>query len=110
MSRFAIDSVRRAYVAMAVLTLLWGGNWLVMKLALRHADPVVYNVHRTLVAMAALFAVLVLQRRPLLPHSWLAVAVTGLFQTTINFGATTMALDGGGAGRTAVPLLHTITM
>ena len=32
----------------------------------------------------------------------MAVAVTGFFQTTINMGSTTMALAGGGAGRTAV--------
>ncbi len=49
-----------------------------------------------------LFAVLLWQRRPLLPESWLAVIVTGIFQTTINFGSTTMALAGGGAGRTSV--------
>ena len=36
------------------------------------------------------------------PTSWLAVIVTGFFQTTINFGSTTMALAGGGAGRTSV--------
>ena len=32
----------------------------------------------------------------------MAVVVTGFFQTTINFGSTTMALAGGGAGRTSV--------
>jgi drug/metabolite transporter (DMT)-like permease len=46
--------------------------------------------------------VLVARRGPLLPESWWAVMVTGFFQTTINFGSTTMALAGGGAGRTAV--------
>ena len=101
-NRLAIRSARGAYVAMPVLTLLWGGNWLVMKFALRHADPVTYNIHRTLVAIAALFAVLVFLRRPLLPGSWRAVAITGFFQTTINMFATAMALAEGGVGRTAV--------
>ncbi len=73
-----------------------------MKMALQHADPFVFNIHRTLLAIVALFAVLVLQQRPLWPESWVAVAVTGFFQTTINFGATTMALVEGGAGRTSV--------
>jgi drug/metabolite transporter (DMT)-like permease len=100
--RFAIHSRRGAYVALAVLTLIWGNNWLVMKLALRHADPVTFNIHRTVVAIAVLFAVLLWQRRRLLPQSWLAVLVTGFFQTTINYAATTMALAGGGAGRTSV--------
>lgn len=102
MTRFAIRSANGAYVAMAVLTLLWGNNWLAMKLALDHAHPVLYNIHRILVAIAVLFAVLWWQRRPLRPESWRAVMVTGFFQTTINFGATTMALAGGGVGRTAV--------
>ena len=55
-----------------------------------------YNIQRTLVAIAVLFAVLLWQRRPLLPESWRAVVVTGFFQTTINFGSTT---DGAGRRR-----------
>lgn len=100
--RLGIHSRRGAYAALAVLTLIWGGNWIVMKFALQHADPVVLNVQRTWLAALVLFAVLIAQGRPLAPASWLAIAVTGFFQTTINLGATTMALAGGGAGRTSV--------
>lgn len=102
MNRFAVESRRAAYVAMAVLTLIWGGNWAVMKLALRQADPITYNLHRTLVAVIVLFALLLWQRRSLWPDSWVAVIVVGFFQTTLNFGATTIALAEGGAGRTSV--------
>jgi drug/metabolite transporter (DMT)-like permease len=101
-SRFAVRSRRGAYAALAFLTLIWGGNWVVMKLALQSASPVILNVQRTWIATFVLFAVLLWQRRPLLPSSWVAVIVTGIFQTTINFGSTTMALAGGGAGRTSV--------
>ena len=97
-----MQSRRAAYVALAVLTLIWGSNWIVMKLALERADPVVYNVQRTWVAIVVLFAVLLWRRSPLRPQSWLPVVVTGFFQTTVNFGSTTMALAGGGAGRTSV--------
>jgi len=97
-----LHSRRAAYAALLALTLIWGSNWLVLKFALQHAHPVVLNVHRTWLAVLVLFAVLIIQRRPLLPSSWIAVAVTGLFQTTINIGSTTMALAGGGAGRTSV--------
>lgn len=100
--RFGVHSRRGAYVALAFLTLIWGSNWVAMKLALQSASPVILNVQRTWVATVILFAVLLWRRGPLLPESWLAVIVTGLFQTTINFGSTTMALDGGGAGRTSV--------
>ena len=99
---FLVHSRRGAYVALAVLTLIWGNNWIVMKFALQHAHPVMLNVERTWLATLVLFAVLIAQRRPLIPPSWLAVVVTGFFQTTINFTATSMALAGGGAGRTSV--------
>ncbi|NDP43888.1 MAG: DMT family transporter [Aromatoleum sp.] len=98
-----VRSRRGAYVALLVLTAIWGSNWIAMKLALVHADPVIYNLHRTWVAIAVVFGVLLWRRRSLpLPQSWMAVIVTGFFQTTVNFGATTMALAGGGAGRTSV--------
>ncbi len=93
---------RGAYAALVVLTFLWGTNWLALKFALQHANPAVLNVHRTWLAVVVLFAVLILHGRPLLPPSWIAILATGFFQTTVNVGATTMALAGGGAGRTSV--------
>jgi len=99
---FGIASKRAAYGALVFLTLIWGMNWIVMKIGLQYVHPVSYNIERTLVAIALLFAVMLWQRRPLRPASWTAVIVIGLFQTSINFGATTMALASGGAGRTAV--------
>jgi drug/metabolite transporter (DMT)-like permease len=102
MKRFMVRTREGAFIGMIALSLVWGINWLVMKFALRDADPVTFNIQRILVAIATLFVVLVWLRRPLLPQSWVAVAVTGLFQTTLNMGATTMALAGGGAGRTSV--------
>jgi drug/metabolite transporter (DMT)-like permease len=97
-----VRSRRGAYIALVVLTLIWGGNWIAMKFALANANPVVFNVERTWVAVAVLFGAMIAQGRPLRPVGWRAIAVTGFFQTTINFGSTTMALAGGGAGRTSV--------
>ena len=98
-----IETRRGAYVALAVLTAVWGANWIVMKLALGNADPIVFTAQRIWLAIAILFVVLAAMRLPLAPQAtWLAIAVTGLFQTTINFGSTTLALAGGGVGRTSV--------
>ena len=102
LDRLRVRSRGGAYAVLAFLTLIWGTNWIVMKLALANAHPVVFNVQRTWLAVAALFAFLVLSRRLRMPQHWTPVLVTGLFQTTINFFATTMALAGGGAGRTSV--------
>jgi drug/metabolite transporter (DMT)-like permease len=95
-------TARGAWVGLGTLTLIWGMNWVAMKAALAHADPLVFNIQRTLLAIVALFAVIVVQRRPFWPESWTAVAVTGFFQTTVNSLSTTMALVEGGAGRTSV--------
>lgn len=97
-----LKSKRGAYALLMLLTLIWGSNWIFMKLALAHADPVVFNAHRTLLAVATLFAWLVLSRRLRLPHAWWPIVVTGFFQTSLNFGATTMAVATGGAGRASV--------
>ena len=100
--RLAVQSRRGAYVALALLTLIWGSNWIFMKLALLSANPVVFNVQRTWLATVVLFAVLFWRRGSMLPESWVAVIVTGIFQTSINFASTTMAVAGGGAGRASV--------
>lgn len=97
-----IRTRRGAYAALALLTLMWGGNWIVMKLALAYADPVLYNVQRTWLAVATLFAVMAWQRRLAWPSVWWPIIVTGFFQVTVNFGSTTMALAEGGIGRTSV--------
>ncbi len=98
----SVRSQRGAYIALAVLTVLWGTNWVAMKFALASAHPVLFNIERTWVAVAALFFALAVLRRPLLPESWVAVAVTGFFQTAVNMGSTTMAVASGGVGRAAV--------
>jgi drug/metabolite transporter (DMT)-like permease len=98
----ALRTRRGAYVALFILTLLWGFNWVAMKYGLRYAPPAVYNVDRVLAAVVFLFAAMLWEGRPFWPRSWIAVLVTGVFQTTINFSATTFALAGGGAGRTSV--------
>jgi drug/metabolite transporter (DMT)-like permease len=97
-----VRSRRGAYVLLVVLTLVWGLNWIAMKLALRDADPIVLNLQRSVLAVVVLFGAMLAAGTPLRPPSWRAVAITALFQTTINFGSTTMALATGGAGRTSV--------
>ena len=42
-----LRSRRGAYTAIGVLTLVWGFNWIAMKLALANADPVTFNLQRT---------------------------------------------------------------
>ena len=107
MSLLRVHSRRAAYVALAGLSVIWGLNWVVMKAALVNAHPLVFNVHRTWLAIFVLFAALVARRGRFWPASWRAVLITALLQTTLNMGATMMAVAGGGAGRTSV-LVYTM--
>ncbi len=67
--RFAIRSRRGAYVALVVLTVVWGFNWVALKLAMQHADPIVFNIQRILVAIAVMFALMLWQGKSLAPNS-----------------------------------------
>jgi drug/metabolite transporter (DMT)-like permease len=102
MSLLRVHSRRGAYGMLVALALVWGANWIVMKLALVHAHPVVFNAERTVLAIVALFGVLAVRGASLRPPPWRALVITALLQTTLNMGSTTMALAGGGAGRTSV--------
>jgi drug/metabolite transporter (DMT)-like permease len=93
---------RSAYALLMLLTLLWSSNWIFMKFALAHAHPVVFNANRALLAVVTLFVWLALTRRLRMPRAWWPIVITGFLQTTLNFGATTMAIAGGGAGRASV--------
>jgi drug/metabolite transporter (DMT)-like permease len=100
-SMLGIETRRGAHVALVVLALIWGSNWIAMKLALMHAHPVLYNVQRIWLAVGSLFAVMAWQRKLAWPSVWWPIVVTG-FLTMVNFGSTTMALAAGGVGRTSV--------
>src|SRR4051794_30621031 len=48
-------SHRRAYLLLAVVVLLWGANWPVMKLALAFLPPLWFTTSRLLLGAGALF-------------------------------------------------------
>ncbi len=96
-----------AAIAIIVLSLIWGYNWVVMKVALRSAGPFEFAALRTLLAAAVLFMLLVVLRRPLRPTAPLGLAWLGLLQTTGFIGLTMWALVHGAVGKTAV-LVYTM--
>lgn len=96
-----------AAAALAVLSLVWGYNWVVSKRALDYAGALDFAALRTLLAALSLFAVLALLRRPLALKDVRGATVLGLLQTTGFISLTLFALVAGGAGRTAV-LVYTM--
>lgn len=92
----------RAALALALLSLLWGYNWVVMKQVLRDVGPFDFTALRAVLGALTLFAALLLARRPLKPPPLRLTLILGLLQTAAFMGLVQWALVSGGAGKTAV--------
>lgn len=96
----AFDSA--ALASFAILALVWGYNWVAVKVALEYAAPFTFAAQRCLGGGLLLLALLPLARKPLKPrHPWRTLLL-GLLQTTLFTSCTTWALVHGGAGKSAV--------
>ena len=89
-------------LALALLALIWGYNWVVMKIGLEYAQPFTFSALRTFLGALSLFALLLVLRRPLRPPPLGYTIVIGLLQTTGFVGLLMWALESGGAGKTSV--------
>ena len=96
-----------AILALVVLSLIWGYNWVVMKQVIQYVGPFDFSAIRTLLGAAALFLVLSLSRRPMKVVALPQVALLGLLQTGAFTALIQWALVAGGAGKTAV-LVYTM--
>ncbi len=94
--------VIKAFVALLLLTLIWGYNWVVMKLAVQDASPFQFAALRTFLGALMLFLVLVATRRPLALKEFPTMMLLGILQTCGFTGLLIWALVEGGAGKTAV--------
>jgi len=63
----AVSTPRIAYVYLGVMIATWAANWPLMRLALAHAQPMVFVSLRMLGSVAILAPILAALRRPLLP-------------------------------------------
>jgi drug/metabolite transporter (DMT)-like permease len=89
-------------LALLLLALIWGYNWVVMKVGLQYAQPFTFSALRTFLGAVSLFALLLVLRRPLKPPPLVWTIVIGLLQTTGFVGLLMWALESGGAGKTSV--------
>ncbi len=92
--------------ALALLALIWGYNWVVMKVGVRYSDPFTFAALRNFLGAIALFAVVAARRGSLRPQAFWLTALFGFFQTTLS-GLAVWALYVGSAGRTSV-LVYTM--
>jgi drug/metabolite transporter (DMT)-like permease len=89
-------------VALAVLSLLWGYNWVAIKLAMVDSGPIRFAALRTTIAVTALFLAMLVLRRSLKPTPFVPTLILGLLQTTLFMLMQVSAVAIGGAGKTAV--------
>ncbi len=97
-------SKRAAYlpaVALILLALVWGYNWVVMKVAIRYADPFTFMTLRTVLGAMALFALVAIRRGSLRPKYFWITAVYSIFGTSMT-GLTIWALSLGSAGKVSI--------
>jgi drug/metabolite transporter (DMT)-like permease len=94
--------VIRAFVALMVLTAIWGYNWVVMKSALAYAGAFQFAALRTVIGAICLFAVVLYMRKPLRVKEMPTLILLGILQTSGFTGLLIWALVEGGAGKTAV--------
>ncbi len=96
----------QALALIATLSLVWGYNWVMMKVAVTYAPPFAFAALRFLGGAVVLMATLKLMGRSLrfrelLPR-WRVITLIGLLQTALCFGLVTWALSTGTAGRSAI--------
>lgn len=92
----------KAFLALFLLTLIWGYNWVVMKLAVQYASPFQFAALRTFLGAVMLFIVMYFSKRPLSLREFPTMLLLGLLQTCGFTGLLIWALVNGGAGKTAV--------
>jgi drug/metabolite transporter (DMT)-like permease len=103
-----LNPVHGAVVALIFLALIWGYNWVVMKIALRDCGPFTFAALRSMLGAFVLLPLLPLKGGKAASSKALPrIILLGLFQTAGFLGLTFWALVAGGVGRTAV-LVYTM--
>jgi len=91
-----------ALIALALLTLIWSYNWIVMKQVLQFCGPFSFSALRYALGTCVLFLALIVRRESLKPPPLAQTAMIGIAQTAGFQALVQWALVNGGAGKTAL--------
>ena len=91
-----------AVLALFALAVLWGYNWVQMKIAVHYSPPFVFAAMRVSLGAVSLLLAMMLLRKPMLPKEVPGTFMVGLLQTAGVYGFAMWALVSGGAGKTSV--------
>jgi drug/metabolite transporter (DMT)-like permease len=89
-------------LALSALAVIWGYNWVVMKIAVAYAPPFQFAAARAFGGSLVLFVVMMALRRSLRPQFPWPYLWLGLFQTTGFLGLVTWAIVTAGVGKISV--------
>jgi drug/metabolite transporter (DMT)-like permease len=89
-------------LALGLLALLWGYNWVVMKTAMRYVGPMDFAGLRGALGAILLLGMLWVMGAPMRPKHVVKTIFLGLFQTAGFVGLISWALNSGAAGKSAV--------
>lgn len=92
----------RAFIALMVLSVIWGYNWVVMKSALQYAGVFQFIALRIAIGAACLFIIILVLRKPIKIKYIGTLLLLGLLQSSGFTGLLMWALVEGGAGKTSV--------
>ena len=97
-----MSAAPRAILALIVMSLIWGYNWVLVKEAMRLVSPFDFSAIRTIGGGVLLLGVLAWKGRPLRPRNVPMTLLVGFLCTTVSVGTATWALVEGGAGKMAI--------
>ena len=100
--RRIVDNALAPYVALVALTVVWGYNWVVMKVAVHDASPLVFAAWRTVGGACALALGALVARKSLRTPHLAVYAWIGVFQTGVFLALVTWAIVSAGAGTVAM--------
>ena len=75
----------KAYLALLVLVLIWGYNWVVMKTAVMYAGPIDFAALRLVLSGICFFLLLLWFKKPLRPAEIRSTFFSGIFQLSTVF-------------------------
>jgi drug/metabolite transporter (DMT)-like permease len=106
-----VDSRRTALILLALLSLIWGVHWVIVKVGLGYVPPITYAASRVAIALAVMVVLLRVQGRLRLPdRSNLSIILSiGVVQVAAGVVLQNLALQVVDAGRSAV-LVYTMPL
>jgi drug/metabolite transporter (DMT)-like permease len=96
-------------LALLALSVIWGYNWVQMKIAVHYASPFTFSAMRITLGALSLLLALVWLRKPILPKEIPKTFWAGVLQIAGVYGFATWALVSGGAGKTSI-LVYTMPL